>query len=861
MEFNNTSEFFQKETSYLLNSNTKVFFKTQLFVFSLGGSLSFILFCILRYKWPNIYAVRLLGNSCEISLRTLPKSFFGWIVVVYSITEKEILENSGLDIYVFLEFFKMGCKIFFCLSLISIFILNPIYFYFSNNDTLDFFNLSSIFKILKFDLKSIFFLRKHNHMLYCLFYFGFTYLFSIIVYLILFDTSKKVLKTRQRYLGYQNSITDRTLKLEGIPGVLLKDNDPQTLKNFIENLGIGKVTDIKFVYDYSLLENIYKQRRKVIHELELQYASHYGLQVDIYNRKKNPSVYLKNFCFPSYQSCNNEMSFKFRSLISNLSKTLFDLDNKIKIIRNEYECLTSKYSQKTKTSNKIHCAFITMDSVASAQMAAQTILDPRVYKLIASLAPAPNEIIWRNFKFSDKEKAIKSNIITFITILTSGFIVFLVTPLTALLNLKTITRVFPNLGIHITKSKWLTNIITYILPPMIVTFFNFLFPYFYSYLSECQGLSTKSEIELSTFLKNFFFIFFNLFLVFVATGTIWDYFLYISDTTKIAYQLASSLKKMSLFYVELILLQGLLMFPIKMLQISNFLILNIIGKLLFLKNIFFKTPKNYRSYYYTPQNFNFGIHLPQHIFIFIIVLIYSVVSTKIITSGLLYFACGYFVYKYQLIYTYVHLSHSTGKIWPMIFRRLMFGLIIFQLFMCGTLALEKVILLSALCFPLIIITCLLIWKFEKNYLPLYNFIALKAIKNNVFYDCNKTLTQKKNFDLNTENLTNDKISNLNESSTLLPQNHLIENYSLPKRKKTIEEERVKFSYYVHPFLTKSLNGPCIGFDGDFIHFVEYYQSNLNPQNSNKLFTHQLHFIYEKIIKKKIPINDSDEYSY
>ncbi|KAM9887332.1 hypothetical protein OXX79_013725 [Metschnikowia pulcherrima] len=94
------------------------------------------------------------------------------------------------------------------------------------------------------------------------------------------------------------------------------------------------------------------------------------------------------------------------------------------------------------------------------------------------------------------------------------------------------------------------------------------------------------------------------------------------------------------------------MFPVKLLQAGDFVVLNVIGKLFFLKSFFLKTPRDYRFYYYTPPVFDFGLNLPQHILIFIIVLIYSVVSTKIVASGLVYFTLGYFVYKYQLIYSY-----------------------------------------------------------------------------------------------------------------------------------------------------------------------------------------------------------------
>ena len=109
--------------------------------------------------------------------------------------------------------------------------------------------------------------------------------------------------------------------------------------------------------------------------------------------------------------------------------------------------------------------------------------------------------------------------------------------------------------------------------------------------------------------------------------------------------------------------------------------MNVLGKLFYFKRLILKTPRDYRSYYFTPQIFDFGINLPQHILIFMIILIYSVVSTKIVTCGLIYFILGLFVYKYQLVYNFVHPPHSTGKVWPMIFRRVILGLIIFQLFM------------------------------------------------------------------------------------------------------------------------------------------------------------------------------------
>ncbi|KAG7665227.1 uncharacterized protein J8A68_001283 [[Candida] subhashii] len=751
-----------------------------------------------------------LTHSTNI-LKPLPNSLFGWIRVVYSISDEEILSCSGLDAYVFLSFFKMGIKIFLALAIMAIGILSPIRYYFTGSYDKDNISMLSIHNSKESKPPEF----SEDFPKYLWVYPIFTYVFSIVVFYYLYNFTNSVLRTRQKYLASQNSITDRTIRLDGIPKKLLQRH---RLKKFIEDLGIGKVMDVKLIYNWEPLEILFDKRKALLDKLEYLYASQYELDIDIYNHEKPPAV-------NPLRSRPIDIP-RAEKLIKQYSQELMDLDEEIRTIQNKFDSNLSTIDVKLyKDFKQVTSAFITMDSVASAQMAAQTVLDPRVYKLIVSLAPAPKDIIWENFKLTYYKKLLKSYLITLVIILSYGFIIFLVVPLTSLLDLKTISKFWPAAGEFIGQSKWLTTFVTGILPPLLFTILNLSFPYFYRWLSQYQGYSSNSDIELSTLSKNFFFIFFNLFLIYVAAGTFWDYMSYISDTTKIAYQLATSLKRMALFYVDLILLQGLTMFPVKLLQISDFLILNILGKLF--KSLFLRTPRNYRTYYYTPQIFDFGIHLPQHILIFMIILIYSVVSTKIVTCGLVYFIMGLLVYKYQLVYNFVHPPHSTGKVWPMIFRRVMLGLVIFQLFMCGTLALESAILLSILCSPLIFVTLFICWNFEKYYVPLNTFIALRAILNP--YDFDKAFDyddQSFNSEENSEtedNMPSDVISStsgpIDESSFLLDGHHIERN--LRRRKSTIDEEREQFTDYTYPYLIDPLDGPWVGFSGDMVTMVDY----------------------------------------
>jgi hypothetical protein len=73
---------------------------TQLVISSFLGLSAFFAFCILRPKWTELYAARRQQRCAASHLPELPDSFFGWIPVLYKITDEEVLHSAGLDAYV-----------------------------------------------------------------------------------------------------------------------------------------------------------------------------------------------------------------------------------------------------------------------------------------------------------------------------------------------------------------------------------------------------------------------------------------------------------------------------------------------------------------------------------------------------------------------------------------------------------------------------------------------------------------------------------------------------------------------------------------------------------------------------------------
>lgn len=84
---------------------------------------------------------------------------------------------------------------------------------------------------------------------------------------------------------------------------------------------------------------------------------------------------------------------------------------------------------------------------------------------------------------------------------------------------------------------------------------------------------SQGDIELSIISKNYFFTFFNLFIIFTIFGAASNVYelrdllgKQLRDLPRIAWVLAQSLKGLAPFYMNLIVLQGLGLFPFRLLE-------------------------------------------------------------------------------------------------------------------------------------------------------------------------------------------------------------------------------------------------------------------------------------------------------
>ena len=242
-------------------------------------------------------------------------------------------------------------------------------------------------------------------------------------------------------------------------------------------------------------------------------------------------------------------------------------------------------------------------------------------------------------------------------------------------------------------------------------------------------------------MRHFFYLFIN-FIIYLIFGSIANVWALKNDTEKIAHIIAEKLPVFARFFMNLIILQGFRvcnytnlgvgMFPFRLLQFGSLFAYPF-------ARVGCKTPRDFHELKKPPQ-FSFGMFLPQPILVLILCLSYSVMKPLILIAGLVYFCIGYMVYKYQLLYgicslpnllseAMAHLHHSTGALWIMITRRVIVGMVFYQIAMIGLLSLRKAYILSSMIFPLPFLTVfVLAYNIDHSFGPLMRFIALRSLR-------------------------------------------------------------------------------------------------------------------------------------
>jgi hypothetical protein len=675
-----------------------------------------------------------------------------------------VLASAGLDAYVYLAFFKMAMKFLLVTLFFALAVIKPVHDTHKegkkvpppDDESHDRLEVRGTFSVLA---------AEYEYATdYLWMYLVFVYLFTgLIMYLIVSET-RRIIDIRQEYLGSQTTITDRTIRLSGIPQELRSEDK---IKEFIEDLQIGNVESVTLCKNWKELDRKVVKRHTILRKLEEAWTVHLGSHRVERSLETLPIVQPapRQSADDSHgdgeetthlirrvdRDPNDVAPYARRRPTMKLRYGRFKLRYKVVDAIDYYEEKLRRMDDEIRALRKkdfepTPLAFVTMDSVASAQMAIQAVLDPSPLQLLANISPAPADVVWSNTYLSRNQRILRAWTITVAIGILSIFWTTLFVPIAGALNTCSIQEVFPGLADIVHAHPVLESLVNTQLPTFALTLITVVVPFLYDWLANMQGMISQGDVELSVISKNFFFVFFNFFILFTILGTAsglvarWSQWAEkLTSATQIAYALAQSLSDLLGFYTNFIILQGFGLFPLRLMEFGALSLypVYLIGA---------KTPRGKQIHHNVgptltlhtdyaelvqPPVFSYGFFLPQTILIFIICMVYSVLrdSWQVLLTGLAYFMIGHFVHKYQLLYAMEHRQHSTGRGWTMMCDRVLGGAILFQITVAGQLALNKAFKRAALVAPLIIGTLWFFYVFARTYRPLMKFIALRSLRS------------------------------------------------------------------------------------------------------------------------------------
>ncbi|CAE6509739.1 unnamed protein product, partial [Rhizoctonia solani] len=756
-------------------------FTTQLTLSLAIGLGSFFIFSLCRNRWPILFAPRTKLKGFSPHEAHTNQSFAAWIIPMWRTSEFTVLQTVGLDAAVLLSFFKMSFYLFSVCSLVAIGVIMPMNYSLNGKPSGDpDEDWNSTFKLLTtpptnsisltsfvpkkpqerswLDLISDASSHLTVHLLL-------TYLFTGLTLRFCARNYSRFIRARQLYsLELVHSIPARTVMCTRLP---LHLRGERTLANYFESMNL-RVESVSLCRAVNSLDAPLAKRTDALLKLENAWTDYVG----------NPSI------VESYDPSLNVRGDAVSSRVANEDggesgglPRLVVPHRPRPILRPSWfgrkvdalEWLESRFREADEAVRRkrrlgkfeaTDVAFVTFEEMASAQIAAQVEHNLPSTHIRTAPAPEPRDIYWPNVTLSPRATLFREAIVLGFMGLLLGFWSVPVAGLASLLSYKEIKKVMPWLAkcvqifgsitttpeaecpmpicsvlsprVELTLLSFFVRLIDMdpriqalvqnSLPSFSVTALNSLLPFLLEALSYLQGNKARSWAEYALLKKYFLFLLINVVFIFLLASTYWALVRDLANAPiKVPEKLAQALQRGQArhFFLSYVMLQALGVMPLQLLNIGI-----IVPRMIY--QAFTKTPRDYAELN-APPMINYGVVYPLAILVFVITIIYSIIQPLILIFGALYFGMAYLVYKYKLMFVFYKPAESRGEAWPITFRRLMWGLTLFQTFMTGIFTLKQSFVLASLMAPLIIGTMWWAWWINKEYVSMSTYVSLSAV--------------------------------------------------------------------------------------------------------------------------------------
>ncbi|KAJ2892049.1 hypothetical protein IWW38_003368, partial [Coemansia aciculifera] len=549
---------------------------TQAVFASLIGGLAFAAFCLLRFRWPDVYAPR--TRLIVAAPTRLGKTLLGWIALTLNTRDFDILYSSGLDSLLVLRLFKMLAALCASAGVVGLLVVVPLKAFIDDSLPSD----STLYQRL-----STAALGSENPLVV---HFACAYVFTALVYFYFARFAYQALALRWHYLlRLKHTRPARSIMVTGIPAELATEAAlKQHFESSADTCRLGAVETVEIVPRIAKLGAVVRRRERLLRSIEehlslilgnpcnavgydrehlrLLLTTHHASTV-VGDAYREAVQLLRVWSLPTFKSTRRGER-RLGQLLDSLLPALRQFHHADGVVSEERRHWFASYDGRTERSSSV--GFVTFADAASAHLAAQSFTYAQPFQLRTELAPEPRDVYWDNAALPVSSRIVRGAVawaayaLMLVYWLTMAFL------LSTLVSIDSLKGYFPHLPELAKHNKWLRGLFQYTTPTFVLSLMNAAIPSLLTWMVRASGIQSRSLMQKSVLQRYFGFLIANVLLIFTVSRTVLtDYEKWIENPALIPKLFATNLPKAAPFFLDYIILYGLGYYPLQLLQLGS----------------------------------------------------------------------------------------------------------------------------------------------------------------------------------------------------------------------------------------------------------------------------------------------------
>ncbi|KAJ1908327.1 hypothetical protein LPJ81_000187 [Coemansia sp. IMI 209127] len=667
---------------------------TQITTAALMGGACLFVFSMLRMRWPELYSHRLRLRYMRPS--NIPRTLFGWVYPIVTMSDRHVLETIGLDAVLFFRAYRMFIYMFLSLAVFGMAILYPVNFFWSK----EYQGSSESHTVFDSPLSYV----KELSGRYSVAHVFLAYVFAFVLFFYIDRFALHAITMRWHYLLLtRRSGNSRTLMMTRLPPEL---RTPRKLSRFVQGMGVGTVESVHIPPADGALDRALAARGAALQGLETAYTAYLGNPCRA--RTYDPLV-LKRVVLAEgadARDIERRLLYRWARQHKGASKPV---DRPRTWVRRTDDALLAEFGaashawlprivwpfvhvdaidywrhQLTGADRRLRAtrdafvqapagsvAFVTMRRPVDAYIISQLNVHARPGACRIQMAPEARAIAWANVARPHARKLAR---VVVGVVMTVALLLLWCVPvilISTLISLRFLVTRIPGLVDVVKDNKFVRSLLSYTLPSLILTIFMTILPRLLWSFVLVGGDRSFAEADKDMLIRHLYFLVIYIVVIFGMSGSVWSsvYDLF-TDFGGFWDQLVTVLPQMASWYCVYVMLYGAGYQVMKLLHLKS------VCRFLFIQARA-RTPRDYMRAI-SPVFIDWGTFQPYTVLFFFIGILYSHLQPLLLPMTVLYFLVGLLVMKYMCVYAWYFRHQSAGAIWPILVRRMVVCVLLYQ---------------------------------------------------------------------------------------------------------------------------------------------------------------------------------------